>query len=142
MNVISGREASIFACLTDTVLAPTPLLPHVRDTDTVASFDRWLAHSPRLNRLGLRALVYLAELAPALLGSGCRLRRLPEEDRAAFLERAERSAHPAAWGIVKLVKGLTSLSYYGDDEVMRGLGYDAEANVRRGRELRAREGRP
>jgi hypothetical protein len=34
------------------------------------------------------------------------------------------------------------LAYYGDDDVMRQIGYDADANVARGRELRRREGRP
>jgi hypothetical protein len=33
------------------------------------------------------------------------------------------------------------LSYYGDDGVSRLLGYDADANVRRGRALIADEGR-
>jgi hypothetical protein len=43
---------------------------------------------------------------------------------------------------VKLAKGMAVLSYYGDDGVMLRLGYDAEARVRRGRELRASEARP
>jgi len=140
--VLTPREASIFACVTDTVVAPAPLLPPVRDTDAVAAFDRWLEQSPRLNRVGLRALFYAAELAPALVGFQARLRRLPEHDRAAFLKRAEGAGHPVVRGLVKVVKGLTCLTYYGDDAVMRGLGYDADANVRRGRELRARERRP
>jgi len=37
---------------------------------------------------------------------------------------------------------LAFLSYYGDEDVMRVLGYDAASNVARARELRAREGRP
>jgi len=37
---------------------------------------------------------------------------------------------------------VAQLAYYGDDAVMLRLGYDAEANLQRGRELRAKEGRP
>ena len=44
--------------------------------------------------------------------------------------------------MLKLVKGAAYLSYYGDDGVMRRIGYDADANVRRGRQLRRLEGRP
>ena len=40
------------------------------------------------------------------------------------------------------MQGFGQLAYYGDDRVMLRLGYDAEANVARGRELRARDGRP
>ena len=42
----------------------------------------------------------------------------------------------------KLMSSAAQLSYYGDDDVMRRLGYDATANVERGRRLRAAEGRP
>lgn len=142
LHVLSPREASIFACVTETVVAPEPLLPAVRDTTAVASFDTWLRHSPRLNRAGLRGLFLLAEVSPRLLGFGARLRSLSPSERTAALEKAELSGPAAVRALIKLVKGLTCLSYYGDDAVMRRLGYDAAAVVRRGRELRAHEGRP
>ena len=142
LTTLSPREASIFACLCDTVVAPEPVLPPVQHTDAVAFFDRWLARSPRPNRLGLRALVYAAELAPHALGLGARLRALDERRRAEALERAERVRAAPVRQLVKLMKGLAFLSYYGDDGVMGLLGYDPDANVRRGRELRARELRP
>ena len=142
LRVLTPREASIFACVTETIVAPEPLLPVVRDTTAVACFDTWLWHSPRLNRAGLRGLFYLAEIAPRLLGFGARLRSLPPSERTAALHKAERSGPAPVRGLVKLVKSLTCLSYYGDDTVMRSLGYDADAVVRRGRELRLREGRP
>ena len=142
LTSLSPREASIFACATDVIVAPEPLLPAVRHTDTVAAFDNWLAHSPALNRLGLRGLLYAIELSPWLTGQRQRLRQLDRVERSVALRAAER-AGPAIWrGLFKLVKGLCTMCYYGDLEVMRGLGYDAEANARRGRELRAREGRP
>jgi len=141
LQALTPREASIFACLTDTIVAPARPLPAVSRTDAVASFDRWLSMSPRLNRLGLRALLHACELAPRLLGSPDRLRRLSAEGRARALDRAQRSGAVGA-GLVKVVEGLAFLSYYGDDGVMRRLGYDADANVARGRALRAREGRP
>lgn len=142
LRVLTPREASIFACVTDTVVAPEPALPPVRDTDSVAAFDGWLAHSPRLNRLGLRALFLAAELCPRILGFPARLRGLEKGERAEVLGRVEHARHAPVRALAKLVKGLVCLSYYGDDGVMRRLGYDAAANVRRGRELRAREARP
>ena len=142
LRVLSPREASIFACVTDTLVAPEPVLPAVRETTAVASFDRWLSHSPRLNRAGLRALFFAMELSPLVLGFRGRLRALAPQQRAAALERAERSGPAVVRGLVKIVKSLSFLTYYGDDAVMLRLGYDADANVRRARGLRAREGRP
>jgi hypothetical protein len=139
LRFLTPREASIFACVCDTVVAPEPVLPPVRETDAVASFDRLLAASPPLNRIGLRALLYAAELAPKALRMR-RLRALAPDERGAALERLEGSRRAAR--LVELLEGLACLSYYGDDAVMRRLGYDAEARVARGRELRAREGRP
>ena len=142
LSALSPREASIFACLCDTVVAPEPLLPAVRDTDAVSFFDNWLARSPRLNRIALRGLLYLVELAPRRLGARHRLRRLSVEDRAEALAQAEKARSPHARQLLKLIKGIATLSYYADDAVMLRLGYDAGANVRRGRELRRLEARP
>ena len=142
MKVLTPREASIFACITDTVVAPEPLLPPVRETDAVVFLDRWLAASPRLNRAGLRALIYAAELAPRALGQRARLRTLSEDERVAALQRAGAAKRPEVRALYKLVQSIACLAYYGDDAVMARLGYDADAVVRRGRELRVREARP
>jgi hypothetical protein len=140
--VLTPREASIFACLVDLVAAPEPLLPPVAQTDAAFFFDRWMAAAPGVNATAMRALLYVIELAPRLLGYGARLRRLPIAERVRYLEAIERNPNPRLRQLTKLVKGAAFLSYYGDDAIMRRLGYDAEANVARGRELRAREGRP
>jgi hypothetical protein len=142
LETLTPREASIFACICDTVVAPEPALPPVRKTDAVEFLDRWLARAPRLNRVGLRALLYASELSPRLVGLPARLRRLSEADRARALTALEGLRSRPARQVVKAVKGVAFLSYYGDDGVMLGLGYDAGANVARGRELRALEGRP
>jgi hypothetical protein len=142
LQVLTPREASMFACLTDTIVAPEPLLPPVRATDAVAAFDSWLAHAPALNRTGLRALVVACELAPLALGFRARLRALPQRARVEALERAERRRGASARAVLKLAKSLACLCYYGDDGVMRRLGYDADAVVARGRALRIAEGRP
>jgi hypothetical protein len=139
--VLSPREASIFACVCDTVVAPEPLLPPVRETDAVESFDRLLAASPRLNRALLRVLLYAAELAPTAVRMK-RLRRLATDERGRALARLEAARSPHAVELLKLMKGLACLSYYGDDAVMRRLGFDPGERIRRGRELRTREGRP
>jgi len=140
LETLSPREASIFACVCDTVVAPRPLLPPVHETDAVDFLDRWLGSAPRLNRAGLRALLYAAELAPRAVGAGGRLRSLPEAGRAEALARLERS--PRARDLVKLLSGIAFLAYYGDDAVMNRIGYDADANVERARRLRAAEARP
>ena len=131
MNTISGREASIFACFADVVVAPQAPLPAVADTDLAAAFDTALAAGPALNRAGLRLALYALEVAPLALGFGARLRRLPPERRIAVMARLERGALA---GIVKALRGIAQLSYYGDSGVMRTLGYDAAAVVARARE--------
>jgi hypothetical protein len=142
LATLTAREASIFACLTDTVVAPEPVLPPVRETTAVEFLDRWLTRAPRLNSFGLRGLLYVVELSPLLAGQRHRLRRLDVAGRAAVLERLDSARSPVARQVVKLLKGIACLSYYGDDRVMLQLGYDADANVERARRLRAEEGRP
>ena len=141
LRTISGREASIFACFTDAVVAPEPILPPVRQTDAVAFFDRWLGLLPRANRVGLRALLLVAELAP-LATHGGRLRRLDRARRLEWVQSVERSGNGHVRLLMKLMEGAAQLSYYGDDAVLGRLGYDADANLERGRRLRAAEGRP
>jgi hypothetical protein len=130
------REASMFACVADTVVAPAGALPPVHRTDAVAAFGAQLAASPRPNRALLRALLYAVEVAPVVLGYGARLRRLRPEARIAALERLE--AGPAGLALRPLT-ALAKLTYYGDDGVARTLGYDADAVVARGRALREAE---
>jgi hypothetical protein len=89
LTAIGPREASIFTALADAFVAPEPLLPAVRDTDAVRTFDLWLARSPRLNRIGLRVLLHLSEIAPLLSGGGRRLRRLDPERARRWLTRVE-----------------------------------------------------
>ncbi len=65
-----------------------------------------------------------------MLGQRARLRRLDQEERARALRAAEGSrARP----LVDALEFVIRLSYFGDDGVMRLLGYDAEANLRRAR---------
>ena len=143
LTVLTPREASIFACLVDTVAAPEPLLPPVAQTDAAFFFDRWMAASPRLNALGMRALLHALELVPLAAG----LRR-PAAAAAAWPSASASSTRSSATrtrtcaSSTKLMKGAAFLAYYGDDDVMRRIGYDADANVERGRALRAAEGRP
>jgi hypothetical protein len=142
LAVLTPREASIFACLVDTVAAPEPVLPPVAQTDCAFFFDRWMAASPKLNAGGMRALLYVLELLPLALGYGARLRQLPVDKRVRCLKAIERSGNAQVRQLVKLIKGAAFLAYYGDDGVMRRIGYDAQANLERGRGLRASEGRP
>jgi hypothetical protein len=142
MKALTPREASIFACFTDAVVAPEPLLPPVRDTDAVASFDDWMAQAPRLNRTGMRSLLYVLEMSPLVTGQRKRLRRLDAPARAAWLEAIAHARRPELRLVYKLMKGVAQFTYWGDDQLMLHVGYDAEANVQRGRELRLKEGRP
>jgi hypothetical protein len=142
VKALTRREASIFACFTDVVVAPEPVLPAVRDTDAVEFFDDWMARAPRLNRTGMRALLYVLELSPLVTGFRKRLRGLDRDGRVRWLAAIEHAPRPELRLIFKLLKGAAQLSYWGDDRLMLRVGYDADANVRRGRELRTREGRP
>ena len=142
LRVLTRREASIFACLTDTIVAPEPVLPPVRDTDAVAFFDEWLALLPGPNRAGMRALLWAAELAPLAQGFRARLRRLDRQARTRWLQGVEHARWTQLRLIAKLMVSAAQLSYYGNDAVLAQLGYDAQANLERGRRLRAAEGRP
>ncbi len=130
------REASMFACIADTAIAPAGALPPLRRTDAVTAFGAHLAASPGPNRALLRALLYAVEVAPLALGYGARLRRLSPETRIAALERLEAGPAGAA---LRPLTALAKLAYYGDDGVARTLGYDPDAVVARGRALREAE---
>lgn len=133
---ITRREADIFRCFADTVVAPGS--PSIDGTDAVAFFDRFLAQSPALNRLGMRALLYAFELAPLATGAGARLRRLPADQRRAVLDRIDAS--PLAGALLAL-RSVAQFAYYGDDAVMRSFGYDADAVVASANALRVAEAR-
>ena len=143
LSALTPREASIFACVCDTVVAPEPELPAVSHTSAVAFLDGWLAASPRLNRFGasrpaVRRRAGAARPRPARSPAAARC-------RAGGHGRSRSPRQPAP---------ATRVSWYGSSRtspvspttatmgVMRRLGYDADANVRRARELRRREGRP
>ena len=129
LAVLTRREASIFAAFADAVAMPVPPRPGVSGTDAVAGFDGWLARAPRLNRIALRA---------SLLGLGLRLRGLDRGERAASLGRLGGSRVPLVPQLLEALRTSAAAAYYGDDGVMRGLGYDAGERVRRGREDTAR----
>jgi hypothetical protein len=135
---VTAREAAIFSSLVEAAVAPQAPMPGVAQTDAGEAFARYLDASPALNRAALRALLILLDIAPLALRSGAPLRRLPRERRIAFLARLERGRLGTA---VKALRGLAQLSYYGDEAVMRSLGYDAAAVVARGRALRDAEDR-
>jgi hypothetical protein len=139
---LAPREASIFACLVDTVAAPEPLLPPVAQTDCAFAFDRWMAAGPALNARGMRALLLAIELLPLAMGYRRRFRRLAPAERKRFLDAVDHSRVAQLRQLAKVLKGAALLSYYGDDAVMRRVGYDAPANVARGRALRLQDGRP
>ena len=135
---MTAREANVLACLLDTVVAPGGALPPLARTDAMQFLDGYLGASPPLNRIGVRVLLHALEVAPRLLGYGGRLRGLPVERRLAFLDAVGRTpAGPAVQGVEVMAK----MAYYGDDGVMRTLGYDPDAVVARAREVRAAEGR-
>ena len=101
---MTPRERDIFACLVDTVVAPAPPLPAVRDTDAVEGFEHWLAAGPRANRIAIRALL--------LALGAARLRRRDAQQRLAMLRRAPRE-------LVEPLRAIAAMSYYGDAGVSR-----------------------
>ena len=121
MTVLSRREASIFACVADTLLAPAPPLPPIEATDAVAAFDDWLARSPRPNRVALRTALLGLEIAPRLTRARRRWRRLAPPERLAMLERL--SHRPGGRALVEGLRASAAISYYGDARVSALLGY-------------------
>ncbi|WCB92599.1 hypothetical protein DSM104299_01296 [Baekduia alba] len=125
MTVLSPREQSIFACVADTLLAPAPPLPPIRETDAVMAFDAWLARAPRINRVALRAVLLTLEIAPRLTRARTRWRRLPAARRLAILDRV--AARPAGHTLVEALRAAAAVSYYGDARVSALLGYAPRA---------------
>jgi hypothetical protein len=119
--ILSRREASIFACVADTLLAPAPPLPPVAETDTVAAFDAWLQRAPRANRLALRSLLLGLELAPRVAPrTHTAWRALPPGRRLDVLARLERAGGRP---VVEALRATAAVSYYGDARVSALLGY-------------------
>lgn len=138
LQKLSPREASMFACIVDAAVAPGGGLAPVGGTDAVAYFDEYVRSAPRPNAAAMRVMLYVIELGPLALGYRGRLRQLPREQRASYLARLLRGRLGMA---AEPMLAIAKLVYYGDDGVMRALGYDAGAVVARGRELRRVEAR-
>lgn len=141
LRVLTPREASIFVCLADLLVAAKPPLPEVSRSRAAFIFDAWLAKSPAVNCVALRGLLHVAEFAPFALGEHARLRRLSRMRRRAVIDRLARGA-TAGRGLLDVARLFATIGYYGDDEVSRQLGYDADAVVKRGLRLRAEQARP
>jgi len=125
VTALTPREASIFACLTDTLLAPAPPLPPVHATDAVAAFDAWLVRAPATNRMAMRAVLLALEVAPRLTRARSRWRRLAPTQRLAVLDRL---AHrPGGRALVEALRAAAAVSYYGDAGVSALLGYTPRA---------------
>ena len=135
---MTHREQAIFAAFTDTVVAPAPVLPPVDQTDAADFCRQWLDRAPKLNAVALRTALHALDVAP-LIRHRRRFHTLPQQHRADYLKRLERGKLRQA---TKALKGIAFLCYYGDDGLMKQLGYDPDANVERGRRLRVAEGRP
>jgi hypothetical protein len=121
VTVLSPREASIFACVADTLLAPAPPLPPIDKTDAVRAFDAWLALAPPINRMGLRAVLLGLEIAPRLTRARTRWRRLSPPARLAVLDRLAQ--RPGGRTLVEALRASAAVSYYGDAQVSALLGY-------------------
>lgn len=80
--------------------------------------DAFIAAAPLFQRVGMRALIALSRRRAG----------------AALISRV-----PAAAQLAQVIDGL---GRYDDPELARSLGWDADAVVARGRELRRSEGRP
>jgi hypothetical protein len=103
-------------------------LPPIAETDALAAFDDWLLAAPRTNRTAVRGM---------LRAVGAKLRRLDPTERATWLETGPGALGNAA----QILARIAVHCYYGDDAVMRRLGYDAAQVAREGRALRVAEGR-
>ena len=137
-SVLRRREADTFTCFTDVVVAPTGAMPAVQDTDALAALDAHLRAAPAVNRLGIRAMLLAVEIAPRLTGHGARLGALDPAGRTAAVTGLRR--HKAFGPMIKALQSLSHMTYYGDDRVMRLVGYDADAVVARATAAREQHG--
>jgi hypothetical protein len=99
------------------------------------------AASPRINRVGFRAMLRMLELAPLARGHRRRFTKLEPRERDRFLHGLDKSRFLLLRVVARLFKTLAVMSYYGDPKVLVAGGYDADANIARARALRSREGR-
>jgi hypothetical protein len=104
---MTALERGNLARVIELLVEPEPPLPPVSQTDAVEALERSLAAGPTLNALALRTALVMVRLG---------LRRGP---------------------LAKVVSSLAYLHYYGDDRVMRLLGYDPDAVLERAAEVRA-----
>jgi hypothetical protein len=96
-------------------------LPPVERTDALAAFDDWLQAAPGPNRAALRLLLRVSA-------------------RGDVARRIE-SGKGVRGGGAQLLARIAAHCYYGDEAVMRALGYDAREVAARGLALRRAEGR-
>lgn len=114
---MTAAERRAVERLVEAAVQPGAELPAVERTDAVDAFGAWLRAAPRPNRIALRAL----------------LRAVVRGDVAARLERGD--------GGLQFLARIAAHCYYGDEAVLRALGYDAGAVAARGLALRRAEGR-
>ena len=114
-------ERRVVERIIDAAVAAGDPLPAPRDTDAVAAFDRWLRAAPAPNRLAIRAL----------------LRVVGTDDLEHRIERGKG----LRGGGAQFLARIAAHCYYGDEAVMRALGYDAGEVAARGLALRRAEGR-
>lgn len=138
---LQPREAAIFVALTDAYCAPAPSLPPVDDSDAAAFVGELVAESPSVNRIGFRVILRLVDLAPLVRGYRMRFTALARAQRDEFLDGLDTSRWFLLRIAARLLKTITLMSYYGDPDILRELGYDPAANATRGHALRARWGR-
>jgi hypothetical protein len=139
-KALKPREAAIFAALTDAYCAPAASTP-VAESDAVAFADELAATSPPVNRIGFRVILRLVDIAPFLRGYRRRFRLLARAQRDQFLQGLDSSRWFMLRTAGRLLKTITLMSYYGDTQVLRALGYDPDANLARARSERG-EDRP
>jgi hypothetical protein len=128
----------VFAALTDSYCAP---IRPVGRSDASLFAQQLVSSSPAANRIGFRIMLRLVDLAP-LVRRRKRFTELARAQRDEFLLSLDRSRWFLLRTAGRLLKTITMMSYYGDRDVLRELGYDPTANITRGQDLRAREGRP
>ena len=139
---MSKRITRTFTSFAETVVAPQPHLPPVQQTDAADFFQTWLKLAPKPNAVALKAAVIGLEVGPLTLGYRRPLTKLNANQKARYIQQLEKHKAPQIRQATKALKGIALLCYYGDDRLMKRLGYDADANRARGRALRAAEQRP
>lgn len=125
-KVLSHRELQVVLALAETLFPPEGgLAVDARSAHVAEYVDAYLAAAPPPERLQLRAMFLLFELAHAALGPARphRFSRAPADSQRAYLERWCNSDFYPRRASFQALRSLLTIAWTADPEVERRMGW-------------------